>query len=74
MQIFNWQAGQGDQVVSSYFRIYWAITTPLTTFVLIGWLIFYCFFQTLRTTHMEDIERKLPPLPPKRIDLTFKYE
>jgi hypothetical protein len=74
MQMFNWDAEQGQQIVSDYFWVYWAITIPLTTFVLIGWLIFYCFFQKPRTIHIEDIERKLPPLPPKRIDLTFKYE
>lgn len=74
MQLFNWNPDPGQPIVSKYFWIYIAISIPLTMFVLLGWLVFYCFWQKPRTQHVKDIETGLPPLPPKRTDLAFKSE
>jgi hypothetical protein len=38
MSMFNWQAAPGQSVVASRFWMYWAVTIPLTVFVLVVWL------------------------------------
>lgn len=71
--MFNWSPpdSSGNQpIVSKNLWIYFAITVPLTAFILSGWLIFYYFFQkpqTMRnvTKIIHDLEHQLPPLPPK---------
>jgi hypothetical protein len=38
MNMFNWQAVQGESVVTSRFWIYWAVTIPFTFIILGIWL------------------------------------
>ncbi|CZR66397.1 uncharacterized protein PAC_16298 [Phialocephala subalpina] len=40
MTMFNWQA-QNGQVLSSHFWIYWAVTVPVTLFVLLIWIAMF---------------------------------
>ena len=37
--MFNWQAPPGSKILSSHFWIYWAVTIPLTLFVLTVWTL-----------------------------------
>jgi hypothetical protein len=57
-------------MVSKNLWIYFAITIPLTAFIISGWLIFYYFFQKPQTMKnvtkiIKDLENQLPPLPDK---------
>jgi Mg2+ and Co2+ transporter CorA len=39
MPLFNWDASEGEAVVKSGFRWYWAIAVPLTVLVLGVWVL-----------------------------------
>jgi hypothetical protein len=39
MTMFDW--GATDEVVSSYFWVYWAVTIPLTILVVVGWRLWW---------------------------------
>ncbi|KAJ9614554.1 hypothetical protein H2200_002691 [Cladophialophora chaetospira] len=44
MDMFNWMASAAEnegRVVSTRFWIYWAVTVPLTTTVMMGWYVWY---------------------------------
>ncbi|KAG4431984.1 hypothetical protein IFR05_012535 [Cadophora sp. M221] len=37
MSMFNWHAASGEHVLSNNFWVYWAVTLPITTIVLLIW-------------------------------------
>jgi hypothetical protein len=41
MNMFNWEAQDDEKVLSGYFWVYWAITLPITAFVLLIWMAWY---------------------------------
>ncbi|KAF8856396.1 hypothetical protein BDZ45DRAFT_594255 [Acephala macrosclerotiorum] len=41
MNMFNWQAENGENVLSAYFWVYWVITVPITAIVLLIWMAWY---------------------------------
>ena len=67
--MFDWQAPAGEHIISGYLWVYFAITIPLTTLILSGWLVFYFFYQKPQTRIIQDLELQLPPPLPPRIPI-----
>ena len=49
MNMFNWDAGAGEPVVSSRFKYYWAVTVPLTIVVIMVWIITNLLYLKFRS-------------------------
>ncbi|KAL9612390.1 MAG: hypothetical protein Q9167_003030 [Letrouitia subvulpina] len=55
MPLLDWDAKNGDDVISHRFWIYWAVVTPLTVLVLMLWGIWYLFTDFLPS--QKDLEK-----------------
>lgn len=56
MNMFNWQAAQGQSVVGPRFRIYWAVTVPFTLIILLVW---FSWLEIHKGSETEPIEDKI---------------
>lgn len=56
--MFNWQAQQGDVMVSRYVWIYFAFAAPLTLIILAIWLLWLRWTQRRHKSDLTDIEEK----------------
>ena len=56
MELFNWNAGPGEHIISSYLWIYFLITVCITVIILVTWLWWFRRSQRRHEQRIHDME------------------
>ena len=56
MNLFEFSSQERGLIVSESFWLYWAITVPLTLFVMVTWLIWFQWSQKMENRRIDEEE------------------